>query len=190
MNDWPTLPGFGYRVHAGDRIRVDTMFHNPTDQSYPAAYLEIRIEYRGSDAKLASVYPAWFDVQQCGNSGYDLAAGRSVKSGEVKLAYSGRLLGLGGHLHDYGRSLKLTTSASQQPVADLPAKLDEHGRILSMPVVMFAQTGGYKAAQGDVFRVSATYDNPTGHMIPQGAMGIVVGYFLPESDAELAALKK
>ncbi len=190
MNDWPTLPGFGYRVHAGDRIRVDTMFHNPTGQSYPAAYLEVRIEYRSSDAKLASVYPAWFDAQQCGNSGYDLAAGPSVKSGEVKLAYSGRLLGLGGHLHDYGRSLTLTTSASKQPVADLGAKLDDHGHIVSMPVVMFAQSGGYKVAKGDVFRVSAAYDNPTGHMIPEGAMGIVVGYFLPDNDGELVGLRK
>jgi hypothetical protein len=190
MNDWPTLPGFGYRVHAGDRIRVDTMFHNPTDTSYSAAYLEIRIEYRGSDARLASVYPAWFDVQQCGNSGYDLAAGHSVKSGEVKLAYTGRLLGLGGHLHDYGHELSLTTSASQQPVADLTATLDGQGRIQSMPVVMFAQTGGYKIAKGDVFRVSATYDNPAGHEIPEGAMGIVVGYFLPDHDNDLADLKK
>ena len=190
MNDWPTLPGFGYRVHPGDRVRVDTMFHNPTDTSYPAAYLEVRIEYRGADARLASVYPAWFDVQECGNSGYDLPAGKSVKTGEVKLAYTGRLLGLGGHLHDYGHELTLFTSANQQPVVDLRAELDPAGHIQSMPVEIFAQTGGYKIARGDVFKVSATYENPTGHPIPEGAMGIVVGYFLPVNDADMAELKK
>lgn len=190
MNDWPALPGFGYRVHAGDQIRIDTMFHNPTDTSYPQAYLEVRVEYAPAGAKLASVYPAWFDVQSCGSSGYDLPAGRSVKTGEVKLEFSGKLLGLGGHLHDYGRGLSLQTSASKDPVADLAAKLDGQGRILSMPVVMFTDSGGYKIRKGDVFRVSATYDNPTGKLIPEGAMGIVVGYLLPDNEADLAALKK
>jgi hypothetical protein len=190
MNDWPALPGFGYRVHQGDKIRVDTMFHNPTETSYPLAYLEVGIEYAGADAKLTSVYPAWFDVQECGNSGYHLAAGKSVKSGEVKLEYTGRLLGLGGHLHDYGHELTLQTSASKEPVADLPATLDDQGRILSMPVVMFTETHGYKVSKGDVFKVSARYDNPTGHALPEGAMGIVVGYFLPDSDADMTGLKK
>src|SRR5438105_6491890 len=46
MNDWPATPGFGYRVRPGDRIRVTSMFHNPTATSYPAAYLEVRMEYR------------------------------------------------------------------------------------------------------------------------------------------------
>ncbi len=190
MNDWPALPGFGYRVHQGNRIRVDTMFHNPTDTSYPLAYLEVRIEYAGEDAKLASVYPAWFDVQECGNSGYDLAAGKSVKSGEVKVPVSGKLLGLGGHLHDYGQELLLTTSASKNPVVDLHAKLDAEGHIQSMPVEVFVQTGGYKLTRGDALRVTATYDNPTKHLLPEGAMGIVVGYFLPDADAEMAGLKK
>ena len=26
MNDWPALPGVGYRVRKGDRIRISTMF--------------------------------------------------------------------------------------------------------------------------------------------------------------------
>ncbi len=190
MNDWPALPGFGYRVHAGDQIRIDTMFHNPTATSYPQVYLEVRVEYAPAGAKLASVYPAWFDVQSCGSSGYDLPAGHSVKTGEVKLEFSGKLLGLGGHLHDYGRGLLLQTSASKDSVADLTAKLDGQGRILSMPVVMFTQTGGYKVHKGDVFHVSAVYENPTGHEIPEGAMGIVVGYLLPDNDRDLAGLKR
>jgi hypothetical protein len=64
MNDWQSVPGFGYRVHPQDRIRVSSMFHNPTGTVYTNVYLEVQIEYRLlGKAQLKSVYPAWFDVQ-------------------------------------------------------------------------------------------------------------------------------
>ena len=44
--------------------------------------------------------------------------------------------------------------------------------------------------KGDVLRVSSIYESPLEKSIPDGAMGIVVGYFLPDKDAEVAALKK
>jgi hypothetical protein len=191
MNDWPALPGIGYRVHPGDRIRVDTMFHNPTGESYPQAYLEVRIEYApAGTASLRSVYPTWFDVKECGNSGYDLAAGDSTTTGKFTLGFNGRLLGVGGHLHDYGRSVELVDKSSGQVIADLPAKLDDHGHILSMPIKTFAEQGGLPLEKGNVLEVSAKYLNPTPKTIPEGAMGIAVGYFLPEKDEEFAALKK
>jgi len=192
MNDWPALPGFGYRVHAGDRIRVDTMFHNPTDTAYPDAYLEVRIEYVPASAQpnIRSVYPAWFDVKECGNSGYDLAAGQSVTTGKVTLGYSGRLLGVGGHLHDYGESLELFNLTTGAQIAALRSQQDANGRLLSMPVRTFVAQGGFPLAKNDVLKVTATYVNPGAKLVPEGAMGIVVGYFLPENDAELAALKK
>ncbi len=46
MNDWLALPGYGYRVRKGDRILVTSMFHNPTDASYPSAWLQVKIEYQ------------------------------------------------------------------------------------------------------------------------------------------------
>lgn len=192
MNDWPALPGVGYRVHKGDRIRVSTMFHNPTATSYPQAWLEVQLDYRGSaqSEPLKSVYPAWFDVGECGDSGYDLGPGKTLKMGEFKLGFGGWLLGVGGHMHDYGRQLDLFNVTRGEDVAALQAELDPAGKMRSMPVVRFTDRGGYKLAQGDVLRVSSIYDNPLGQPIPDGAMGIVVGYFLPENDAAMAALKK
>ncbi len=192
MNDWPALPGFGYRVHPGDRMRVDTMVHNPTDTSYPDAYLEVRIEYSpfGAQPQLRAVYPAWFDVQQCGQSGYDLKAGQNVTTGQFTLGYSGRLLGVGGHLHDYGESLELLNVTTGAQVAALRSQQDANGRILSMPIRVFADRGGFPLTRNDVLKVTATYVNPTGHVLPDGAMGIAVGYFLPDHDADFAVLQK
>jgi hypothetical protein len=182
MNDWPATPGFGYRVHPGDRIRISSMFHNSTATSYPAAYLEVRIEYRNISAAgtpLKSVYPTWLDVKSCRESSYDLKPGRNLTTGNVTMDYPGILLGVGGHMHDYGRELVLTNLTRKQTVASLPAKLDANGHMLSMPIVLFMSQGGYKVAKGDHMQITATYQNPTGHLLREGAMGIVVGYFLP-----------
>ena len=192
MNDWPALSGFGYRVHKGDRIRISTMFHNPTATNYPQTWLEVKLEYRSTaqGEPLKSVYPAWFDVGECGDSSYDLGPGRTLKMGEFKLGFSGVLLGVGGHMHDYGRQLDLFNITRNEDVAPLKAQVDAAGHIQSVPVVRFTDHGGYRLGKGDLLRVTSIYDSPLGKPIPEGAMGIVVGYFLPENDAELAGLKK
>lgn len=190
LTDWTQIPGFGYRIQKGDRILIETMIHNPTSTSYDKAYLEITIPYLEdvTPAPVKNFYPAWMDVESCGHSGYDLAPGPSKKVGSVTVKYSGVLLGVGGHMHAYARQLVLEDSRSKDPVAVLPAKVDPQGQLLSMPVVTFFQTGGYVLAAGDKLTVTATYDNTSGKLLRQGAMGIVVGYFVPKDDAAFAGL--
>lgn len=188
MNDWPVIPGFGYRVKKGDRIRISTMFANPTVKNYPEAFFEVRIRYvvaqaTAADPTLKDIYPAWFDVMGCGNSGYDLPPGQSTRTGEFKLRFSGRLLGVGGHLHDYGEWLVLKDSTTNETIASLAPKLDPSGRIFSIPVTLFADRGGFAVHRGDLLEVTDAYNNPTGKSLPGSAMGIVVGYFLPDDPA-------
>jgi hypothetical protein len=192
LTDWAQIPGFGYRVEKGDRIKIDTMIHNPTAQSYDQTYLEVVIPYfdDASPAPVKNVYPAWMDVGGCGNSGYDLPAGESKKTGSVAVKYSGVLLGVGGHMHDYAKQLILEDSRSKDPVAILPAKTDDRGRLLSMPVVTFFQTGGYAFSAGDKLTVTASYDNTSGKSLRDGAMGIVVGYFVPQDPTALVGLRR
>ena len=72
----------------------------------------------------------------------------------------------------------------------LRSQQDANGHVLSMPIRIFADQGGFPLARNDVLKVTARYVNPTGKPLPGGAMGIAVGYFLPYNDAEVAALKK
>lgn len=192
MTNWAEVPGYGYRVQKGDKIRVETMIHNPTDASYENVYLEVTIPYKeaSSGANLKSVYPTWMDVKSCGNSGYDLPAGKSEQTGTVTVKYSGVLLGVGGHMHDYAKQLVLEDLTRKETVATLDAKVDDHGELISMPTVLFLDRGGYKFAAGDVLTISATYDNTTGKLLRDGAMGIVVGYFVPADDSAMAALRR
>jgi hypothetical protein len=192
MTNWGVIPGYGYRVQMGDRILVETMIHNPTDTSYKDVYLEVSIPYTeaSSGEKVTSIYPAWMDVKSCGSSGYDLPPGNSHKTGTVSVKYSGVLLGVGGHMHDYAKELVLQDETKKDTVATLDAKVDDKGELLSMPTVLFVQQGGYKFGAGDVLKISATYDNTTGKLLPEGAMGIVVGYFVPQDDSAMAALRR
>ncbi len=195
MTDWAELPGYGYRVEKGNKIRIETMMYNPTATSYDKAYLEVNIPYADPNAgsvgkMIRNVYPAWMDVKSCGDSSYDVPAGKSEKTGTVMVKYDGVLLGVGGHMHDYGRQIVLQDASRKETVATLDAKSDAQGHLESVPVKLFLQEGGYKFAKGDVLKVSATYDNPTGKLLRDGAMGIAVGYFAAADDAKMAALRR
>lgn len=193
MNDWMPVPGYGYRVDKGDQIRIETMMYNPTDTSYKDVWLEVQIPYQEESASgpaPKSVYPAWMDVMECRDSGYNLAPGHSVTKGTVPVKYSGVLLGVGGHLHDYGRQLALENKTRKETAATLEAKDDPQGHNAGTGVVLFVDRGGYRLAKGDLLGISATYDNPTGKMLRDGAMGIVVGYFVPDDDAAMASLRR
>jgi len=194
MTDWAEMPGYGYRVRKGFQIRVETMMYNPTETSYDKTYLEVVIPYQDANdstsAARKNVYPAWMDVTSCGNSGYDLPAGKSEKTGTVTVKYDGVLLGVGGHLHDYGREVMLEDVSRKETVATLDAKVDEKGHLEAVPVKLFVQEGGYKFAAGDVLKVSAMYDNPTGKLLRDGAMGIAVGYFVAADDHKMAGLQR
>jgi hypothetical protein len=188
---WQEIPGYGYAVRKGDRIRIDTMVYNPTDTSYSGVYFEVTIPYQeeASSTALKNLYPAWMDVASCGNSGYDLPAGPSSKTGTVTVKYDGVLLGVGGHMHNYAKQLVLEDVTKHETVATLDAKTDASGHLLSMPVDIFYKTGGFKFSAGDELKITATYDNTTGKLLPDGAMGIVVGYFVPTDSTALASLR-
>ncbi len=195
MTDWTEVPGYGYRVQKGDKIRIETMMYNPTATSYDKAYLDVVIPFQETAADASAtprknVYPAWMDVKSCGDSSYDLPVGKNEKTGTVTVKYDGVLLGVGGHLHDYGKQIVLEDVSRKETVATLDAKSDAQGLLEYVPVKLFVQDGGYKFARGDVLKISATYDNPTGKLLRDGAMGIAVGYFVAADETKMAALRR
>jgi len=69
MTDWAEVPGYGYRVQEGEKIRIETMMYNPTATSYEKTFLEVVIPFQEipGDASAAAprknVYPAW--MKEC-----------------------------------------------------------------------------------------------------------------------------
>jgi len=152
LTDWAEVPGYGYRVQTHDKIRIETMVYNPTATSYEKAYLEVQIPFvdasAGSVGKMIqNVYPAWMDVASCGDSGYDVPAGKSEKTGTVTVKYDGVLLGVGGHMHDYGKQIVLQDASRKETVATLDAKSTAQGHLESVPVKLFVQEGGLQVCE-------------------------------------------
>jgi hypothetical protein len=114
---------------------------------------------------------------------YDLPPGYSEKSWEGRPAVAGRILGVGGHLHQYGLALRLEDLTAGKVIWEAQPILDEDGNLIGMPVKKFFWRLGVKVRPDHTYRLTAIYDNPTGEVIPDGAMGALGGVFLPARGA-------
>lgn len=140
LSHWPRVPGVGYRVARDQRIAVAVMLHNHSDHEASNSYLEIRIHYALPGAtRLANVYPAWFVVSHCGPTIYDLPPGPHVKASEMVVPYPGALVGVGGHIHDYGRELRLDNATRDEHIATLKIDVDADGRLRPFPSSSFRE---------------------------------------------------
>jgi hypothetical protein len=163
------------------------MLHNPTAQSYTGVKIRVHMPYTTADAWLRplSAYPFYLDVMPPAGEthAYDLPPGYSEKSWEGRPAVAGRILGVGGHLHQYGLALRLEDLTAGKVIWEAQPILDEDGNLIGMPVKKFFWRLGVKVRPDHTYRLTAIYDNPTGEVIPDGAMGALGGVFLPARGA-------
>jgi len=182
-----TLPRMiGYRVRPGQPLIVTAMLHNTAAADYRGVRLRVRFPYTRSDARLKpiSVLPFYIDVMPPASlHSYDLAPGRSEKSWEARPAVSGRVLAIGGHLHQYGVSLRLEDVAARRVIWDGRPEVDERGEVVGMPVGRFVWRLGVPVRAGRLYRVTAVYENPTGRVIPGGGMGALGGVIVPDDES-------
>lgn len=181
------LPRFlGVPIEEGDSILVASMFHNPTAQDHQGVTLRMRLSYVPETARVRplSVYPLYLDVMPpASGHAYDLPPGRSEQSWEGSPAVSGRILGLGGHLHKYAVALRLEDVTAGKVLFETKPILDEDGNVIGMPQKRFLWRLGLPIRADHVYRLTAIYDNPTGETIPLGAMGALGGIILPSGGA-------
>jgi hypothetical protein len=61
-------------------------------------------------------------------------------------------------------------------------RTDSLGAVVSLPVVRFYRWNrlGVHIVPEHRYRITAVYENPTGHLLPDGGMGAVAGLFLPD----------
>lgn len=112
---------------------------------------------------------------------YELPPGPSRRAFEFRMPVSGRVLGVGGHLHDHGQLLRLEEAESGKVVFELAAVHDSAGRLVEVPRQIFGATGrGRRLLGGRSYRLVVLYDNPTGAVIPEGAMGEMALLFAPD----------
>lgn len=114
-------------------------------------------------------------------SAFDLAPGRSVREREFALPVDGRILGVGGHLHDYAESITLMDVATGKVMISLRALTSPEGKVSGVSRELPGITGeGIRIRAGRRYRLVAVYRNPTSRVIPEGGMAAMAGIFAPD----------
>ena len=110
-----------------------------------------------------------------------LLPGKSEKAYEFTLPVGGRLLGVGGHLHDYGVGVRLEDAETGKVLTRVEATRDSAGKVRKVSRELFAVRGdGLKLEANHRYRVVGVYDNPTGETLVKGAMAHMSGLFTPD----------
>lgn len=124
------------------------------------------------------------------NANFDLPPGATTFSADLKMPVSGRIIGAGGHAHDYGRAITFAQVApSEKQVLRLAMTLDDEGRLVEIDRKLPGLWGaGTRLVAGRTYRLSGSYDNPTGETIPDGAMVHLALMFAPDRLADWPAL--
>ncbi|HEX9108677.1 MAG TPA: hypothetical protein VF832_15640 [Longimicrobiales bacterium] len=173
----------GFKVTAGEKLLVTAMFSNEeSKQAYRGVHLRVHMPFTPDGTWLPpmSVYPFYIDVMPpAGTHAYDLPAGKSSRSWDAHPAVAARILGMGGHLHQYGTMLRFEDVTAGKIIWEARPVLDRSGEVASMPTGKFWWKGGVKVVPAHLYRLTAFYENPTGHVIPEGAMGTLGGILVP-----------
>lgn len=174
----------GVPLRQGDPLLVTAMVHNPTQEALTGVQVRVRLRYlRSDDAPgMSTVYPFFMHVTAPDEpSDYDLPPGRSERSWEARPAVGGRVLMLGGHLHRYGVGLRLEDAGSGRVIWETTPVVGENGDIHDVPRRSYTWSRGPRLDPDRTYRVTATYDNPTGKTLPGAGMGTVGGVLRPEA---------
>lgn len=180
-----SLPPFllGIPVRRGQPLVISAMLHNPTGERHEGVVLTLRLPYVEAPRPwpLFRVHPFQLDVAfPAGDKSFDLPPGRSVRTYEARPAVAGRIVGIGGHLHEHGTRIGLEDATTGEVLWQARPVVEESGSIDHVPQGHLYRSLGVPITPDHAYRVSVTYENPTGDTIPRGGMGVVGGVFLPD----------
>jgi hypothetical protein len=120
---------------------------------------------------------------------FDVPPGKSTRAYEFEFPLSGRLIGIGGHLHDYGVAVRFEDAETGKVLVRLKSDRDSKGEISKVGRFIWGfHEEALPIEAHHKYRVVAEYDNPTGKAIPQGGMGHINGVFSPNDMAEWPVL--
>ena len=178
------LPGvLGYPLGPGMQVLVSAMFAPLPDASHDEAFLHIRLPYTPFEdpglVRPVDVYPFYLDVMgPIGDKDFPLPPGTHGRSWEGSPAVDGRILGIGGHLHDYGDWIRLEDVTANKVIWETGPEVDGEGRTVAVPTSRLWWRGGVRIRKDHVYRISVQYSNPLGHPAPDGGMGAVGGIII------------
>jgi hypothetical protein len=183
-------PGMGYPVEARQQLGINAMVANPTPRAYPAAYVKatITIIPAGTpNVRNVMSFYAETSFDSTGNSDFDLPAGKSQKVVRFVVPIAGRVLAVGGHIHDYGTRFVVVRSGTADTIYNAVPRVDATGAVAGMPTVpVFGRT--VRVAPGEAFVMTVFYNNTSGRMLDGAGMGTFAVVFAPDDPAQWPVL--
>jgi hypothetical protein len=179
----------GIPIEQGMRLGFYVGWHNASGYPLDDVYVTVTLRWLPKNLVPAPVgfLPLHIDAHETVgvSDRYDLAPGWSAMSYEFQLPIDGRLLAIGGHMHDYAVSVQLKDLKTGTVVSELPAEIDERGRILGVGRRLYGVWGdGLKLHAGRSYRITGVYNNPTGRTLVGAGMANMLGLFVPADRAE------
>jgi hypothetical protein len=177
---------FGFRVRPGDTLLVTAMLQNATGRDITGARVIVRMPFTsvGGWWHPISIYPMYMDVMPpAGPKSYDMPPGHSEQSWGARPAVAGRILGIGAHVHKFATALRFEDVTARRVIWRARPILDRSGEPVDMPLRTYWWRLGLPLDPTHEYRLTAVYENPTGRVIPMGAMGALGGVFLPDHPA-------
>jgi hypothetical protein len=174
----------GVPLPAGTKLGFYMAWANETGKDLEGVQVRLKMTYSPPNLTPRPLdgMPIYMDVNLTVGVGndFDVPPGRSEKGYEFTLPVGGRLLGIGGHLHDYGVEVRLEDAKSGKVLTRVEAIRTEDGKVTGIERKLFGVLGaGLRLKEGHPYRVVGVYQNPTGALIKKGAMAHIVGLFVP-----------
>jgi len=174
----------GVPLVPGQEIGVYVMWNNQTGAELPAVYYRLTLRWlpKNLQPRPVDALPIYMDtdLRIGGSNTFAVPPGRFNKTFEFTPPVSGHLLGVSGHLHDYGLLVRLEDAETGKVLVSVPARRDSTGKVVGMPRRLLAIRGeGIRLKAGHRYRVVGVYDNTTADTL-FGAMAHMVGLFAPD----------
>ncbi|HEU5305095.1 MAG TPA: hypothetical protein VFU40_10665 [Gemmatimonadales bacterium] len=175
----------GVPMKPGMKLGMYIAWHNDTGQDLDGVRLKLTMLWtpKNQNPPPVNALPIYMDVNLTvgGTNTFDVPPGKSAKSYEFSLPVGGRLLGVGGHMHDYGTRVRLEDVESGKVLTQVLARRDSAGKLVKVGRKLFGVSGeGLRLKKNRRYRVVGEYDNPTGQTLYKGAMASMVGLFVPD----------
>lgn len=174
----------GVPMDSGQEVGVFLMWNNDTGHELDGINLrfELITAPRNLTPRPVAVLPFKVDVNNHPGlpDSYEVPPGGSSKSYEFTVPVSGRLLGVGGHMHDNGVEMRLEDVRTGKVLARVHTLHDSTGDVIGVSRQLLAVKGrGPHLRAGRLYRMISVYENKTSVPI-MGVMGVLGGLFAPD----------
>jgi hypothetical protein len=175
----------GVPMTPGMKLGMYVAWHNDTGKELEGVFLKVTMLWtpKNQNPRPVNSLPIYMDVNLTvgGSNTFDVPPGKSSKAYEFSLPVGGRLLGVGGHMHDYGVDVRLEDVETGKVITRIVATRDTNGKLIKVSRKLYGVSGeGLKLKADHKYRVVGEYDNPTGETRIKGAMAHMVGLFVPD----------